>query len=350
MESTLILVGITVLTAFIFDFFNGFHDAANSIATVVSTRVLPPTVAVFWAAFFNFIAAFLLGTAVAHTIGAGMIRLDIVTQYVVLSGLIGAIVWDILTWLWGLPTSSSHALIGGFAGAAITRAWILTHSLNEAWGVIIPAGWTKTLLFIVLSPAIGLVIGWTAMIAVMWIFKRKSPSQVDKLFRTLQLISAAGVSLAHGGNDAQKTMGIVAGALYTGGFMTKAEMAGNWGRFHWPIILAANTAIALGTYFGGWRIVRTMGSRITKLKPVGGFCAETGSAITLFGTALAGIPVSTTHTITGAIVGVGSTRRLSAVRWGVARRIVWAWILTIPASAAIAAAVFALIRAFHHTA
>ncbi|MGH9523082.1 MAG: inorganic phosphate transporter [Terriglobales bacterium] len=350
MEPTLILVGITVLTALIFDFFNGFHDAANSIATVVSTRVLPPKVAVFWAAFFNFVAAFLLGTAVAHTIGQGMIRLDFVTQYVVLSGLIGAIVWDIVTWLWGLPTSSSHALIGGYAGAAMARAWILTGSFSQTWRVIIPGGWTKTLIFIVLSPMIGLVIGWSAMIGVMWTFRRKSPTQVDKLFRTLQLVSAAGVSLAHGGNDAQKTMGIVAGALYTGGLMTEAEMKGNWGHLHWPIILAAHAAIAFGTYFGGWRIVRTMGSRITKLKPVGGFCAETGSAITLFGTALAGIPVSTTHTITGAIVGVGSTKRLSAVRWGVARRIVWAWILTIPASAAVAASVFTLIRAFHHTA
>jgi PiT family inorganic phosphate transporter len=347
---TLILVGITVLTAFVFDFFNGFHDAANSIATVVSTRVLTPKVAVFWAAFFNFVAAFLLGTAVAHTIGKGMIRLDIVTQYVVLAGLLGAIIWDILTWLLGLPTSSSHALIGGYAGAAMTRAWMLTGSAHEAWSVIIPGGWTKTLIFIVLSPVIGLVIGWTAMVAVMWIFKDKSPRQVDKLFRNLQLISAAGVSLAHGGNDAQKTMGIVAGALYTAGFMTKAEMNGSWGRFHWPIILAANAAIALGTYFGGWRIVRTMGSKITKLKPVGGFCAETGSAITLFGTALAGIPVSTTHTITGSIIGVGATHGLSAVRWGVARRIVWAWILTIPASAGVAAFFFVLIRVFNHTA
>lgn len=347
METSLILVGITVLTALVFDFFNGFHDAANSIATVVSTRVLPPKVAVFWAAFFNFVAAFLLGTAVAHTIGKGMIKIEMVTQYVVLAALVGAIVWDILTWLWGLPTSSSHALIGGYAGAAITRAWIISGSATEAWGVILPAGWTKTLLFIVLSPLIGLVIGWTAMVTVMWIFRRKSPQQVDKLFRSLQLVSAAGVSLAHGGNDAQKTMGIVAGALYTAGFMTKADMNGNWGRFHWPIILAANGAIALGTYFGGWRIVHTMGSKITKLKPVGGFCAETGSAITLFGTALAGIPVSTTHTITGSIIGVGATHRLSAVRWGVARRIVWAWILTIPASALVAAMVFAMIRVFH---
>ncbi len=350
METSLILVGITVLTALTFDFFNGFHDAANSIATVVSTRVLPPKVAVFWAAFFNFVAAFLLGTAVAHTIGKGMIRIEIVTQYVVLAGLVGAIVWDILTWWWGLPTSSSHALIGGYAGAAMTRAWLMTGSYREAWGVIIPRGWTKTLEFIVLSPLIGLAIGWTAMVAVMWIFKRKSPQQVDKLFRNLQLLSAAGVSLAHGGNDAQKTMGIVAGALYTGGLITKAEMNGDWGRFHWAIILAAHAAIGLGTYFGGWRIVHTRGSKITKLKPVGGFCAETGSAITLFGTALAGIPVSTTHTITGSIVGVGATHRLSAVRWGIARRIVWAWVLTIPASAVVAAAAFMLLRFFHHTA
>ncbi len=347
MDTALILVAITIVVALVFDFFNGFHDAANSIATVVSTRVLPPKVAVFWAAFFNFLAAFLLGTAVAHTIGKGMIHLEIVTQYVVLAGLCGAIVWDILTWLWGLPTSSSHALIGGYAGAAIARAWILTGSFHKAWGVIIPAGWTKTLIFIVLSPLLGLGIGFAAMIAVYWIFRNKSPQQVDSLFRHMQLISAAGVSLAHGGNDAQKTMGIVAGALYTAGLMTRADMNGNWGKFHWPIILMANTAIALGTYFGGWRIVRTMGSKITKLKPVGGFCAETGSAITLFGTALAGIPVSTTHTITGAIVGVGATHRLSAVRWGVARRIVWAWILTIPASGIVAAAVFAIIRWFH---
>jgi PiT family inorganic phosphate transporter len=349
-STALILVGVTVLTALVFDFFNGFHDAANSIATVVSTRVLSPTVAVFWAAFFNFAAAFLLGTAVAHTIGKGMIRIEWVTQYVVLAGLVGAIVWDVITWLLGLPTSSSHALIGGYAGAAMARVLIVTGSWHTAWSVIILSGWKDTLLFIVLSPVIGLVIGYGAMIAVMWIFRRKSPQQVDKLFRWLQLVSAAGVSLAHGGNDAQKTMGIVAGALYTGGLMSQAEMYGNWGRFHWPIILMANGAIALGTYFGGWRIVHTMGSKITKLKPVGGFCAETGSAITLFGTALAGIPVSTTHTITGAIVGVGATHRLSAVRWGVARRIVWAWVLTIPCSAAMAAVCFWIIRALYHSA
>ncbi|MGI9102098.1 MAG: inorganic phosphate transporter [Terriglobales bacterium] len=350
MNTTLILVAITVLVALVFDFLNGFHDAANSIATVVSTRVLSPKLAVIWAAFFNFFAAFLLGTAVAHTIGKGMIRLDIVTQYVVLAGLMGAIVWDLLTWVWGLPTSSSHALIGGYAGAAFARAWVLTGSWQSSWSVIIPGGWTKTLVFIVVAPVMGLVLGFSFMVAVFWILQRKSPQQVDGWFRRLQLLSAAAYSLGHGGNDAQKTMGIVAGALYTAGYMTKAEMNGNWGHFHWPIILAAHTAIAAGTYFGGWRIVRTMGTKITKLKPVGGFCAEAAGAITLFGTALAGIPVSTTHTITGAIIGVGSTNRLSAVRWGVARRIVWAWVLTIPASAAVAAFTFFVIRAFHHTA
>lgn len=342
----LLLLIITILFAFTFDFFNGFHDAANSIATVVSTRVLPPKVAVFWAAFFNFVAAFFLGTAVAHTIGKGMIDLSIVTQYVVLGGLVGAIVWDVLTWWWGLPTSSSHALIGGYAGAAVSRAWLLRGS-SHAFEVILPGGWTKTLLFIVLSPLLGLVIGFGMMVLVHWLFRRKSPQQVDKLFRHLQLLSAAGVSLAHGGNDAQKTMGIVAGALYTAGYMSRSDMIGNWGHFHWPIILLANAAIALGTYLGGWRIVHTMGSKITKLKPIGGFCAETGSALTLFGTALAGIPVSTTHTITGAIVGVGSTHRLSAVRWGVARRIVWAWVLTIPASAVVSSITFLLIRAVY---
>jgi PiT family inorganic phosphate transporter len=346
-NSSLLLVGITVLFALVFDFLNGFHDAANSIATVVSTRVLSPKLAVAWAAFFNFAAAFFLGTAVAHTIGKGMIRLDIVTQYVVLAGLMGAIVWDLLTWWWGLPTSSSHALIGGFAGAAITRAWILTGSLHRAFGVIIPSGWTKTLIFIVVAPMLGLVLGFGFMVAVSWLFYKKSPRQVDGWFRKLQLLSAAAYSLGHGGNDAQKTMGIVAGALYTAGYMSPQDLAGNWGSFHWPIILAANTAIALGTYFGGWRIVHTMGSKITKLYPVGGFCAEAAGAITLFGTALAGIPVSTTHTITGAIVGVGSTHRLSAVRWGVARRIVWAWLLTIPASAAVAAVTFWIVRLFH---
>ncbi len=338
MTSNLLLLIITVVTALIFDFLNGFHDAANSIATVVSTRVLSPKLAVLWAAFFNFVAAFFLGTAVAKTIGGGMIRIDSVTQYVVISGLIGAIAWDLLTWWWGLPTSSSHALIGGYAGAAVMRSGI---------HVIIPAGWYKTLIFIVVAPIMGLVLGFTFMVAVFWLLRDKPPRRIDAWFRRLQLVSAAFYSLGHGGNDAQKTMGIVASALYGAKFMTAAELSGSWGHFRWPIILAAHTAIALGTYFGGWRIVHTMGSRITKLKPVGGFCAETAGAITLFATALAGIPVSTTHTITGAIVGVGATNRLSAVRWGVARRIVWAWVLTIPASGLVAAATFAIVRWIH---
>jgi PiT family inorganic phosphate transporter len=333
-----ILALVTVLTALVFDFINGFHDAANSIATVVSTRVLSPRLAVVWAAFFNFVAAFFLGTAVAKTIGKGMLRLDEVTQYVILAGLIGAIVWDLLTWWWGLPTSSSHALIGGYAGAAVARA---------GFGVIIAQGWYKTLIFIVLAPLLGLVIGLGLMVAVHWLARSQAPRQVDGWFRRLQLLSAAAYSLGHGGNDAQKTMGIIAGALFTGGLMTKEDMLGDWGRLHWPIILSAHLAIALGTYFGGWRIVHTMGSKITKLKPVGGFCAESAGAVTLFGTALAGIPVSTTHTITGAIVGVGAVHRLSAVRWGVARRIVWAWIFTIPASGIISALTYAVIRLFY---
>jgi PiT family inorganic phosphate transporter len=334
----LLLLIITVLVALIFDFQNGFHDAANSIATVVSTRVLSPKLAVLWAAFFNFVAAFLLGTAVAKTIGSGMIRVEQVTQYVVITGLIGAIVWDVLTWWWGLPTSSSHALIGGMGGAAVMRS---------GWHVIIASGWYKTLIFIVVAPIMGLVLSFSFMVAIFWLLRDKPPQKIDVWFRKLQLISAAAYSLGHGGNDAQKTMGIVASALYGAHFLTSAELSGNWGKFHWPIILAANTAIALGTYFGGWRIVHTMGSRITKLKPVGGFCAEAAGAITLFSTALAGIPVSTTHTITGAIVGVGATHRLSAVRWGVARRIVWAWLVTIPASALVAAVAFWLVRVVH---
>ncbi|PYX97633.1 MAG: anion permease [Acidobacteria bacterium] len=341
MDTTTLLVAITVLLALCFDFFNGFHDAANSIATVVSTRVLSPRLAVVWAAIFNFIAAFIFGIAVAKTIGSGMIDIHQITQYVVLSGLAGAIVWDLLTWWWGLPTSSSHALIGAYAGAAIARS---------GFAVIVPHGWTKTLIFVVVAPIMGLVLGWVLMTMMFWIFRGSAPQQVDGWFRRLQLLSAAAYSLGHGGNDAQKTMGIIAGALYSAGIMTRSEFSSTWGRFHWPIILAANLAMGLGTYFGGWRIVHTMGSKITKLKPIGGFCAETAGAITLFGTAAAGIPVSTTHTITGAIVGVGSTQRLAAVRWGVAGKIVWAWILTIPASGLVAALLFWLIRWFHSTA
>jgi PiT family inorganic phosphate transporter len=334
----LLLLIVTILVALIFDFLNGFHDAANSIATVVSTRVLSPKLAVLWAAFFNFVAAFLLGTAVAKMIGGGMIRIETVTQYVVITGLFGAIVWDLLTWWWGLPTSSSHALIGGYAGAAVMRS---------GWHVIIAEGWYKTLIFIVVAPVMGLVMAFTFMVAVFWLLRNKAPRRIDAWFRRLQLLSAAAYSLGHGGNDAQKTMGIVASALYGAHYLSSTELAGNWGRFHWPIILAAHASIALGTYFGGWRIVHTMGSRITKLKPVGGFCAEAAGAITLFSTALAGIPVSTTHTITGAIVGVGAVNRLSAVRWGVAARIVWAWVLTIPAAALVAATAFWLVRLIH---
>ncbi|MGB9234792.1 MAG: inorganic phosphate transporter [Terriglobales bacterium] len=343
MRADVLLVLITILVALIFDFVNGFHDSANSIATVVSTRVLSPRLAVLWAATFNFLAAFFLGTAVAKTIGSGMIRLEFVDQWVVLAALFGAIVWDLFTWWWGLPTSSSHALIGGYAGAAMANA-ALHHGIGSIFSVVIPQGWYKTLIFIVVAPIIGLVLGFLFMLAIYWIFRRSAPQPVDRLFRRLQLLSAAAYSLGHGANDAQKTMGVIAGALYTGGFMSKPDMLGSWGHLHWPIILAAHAAIALGTYLGGWRIVKTMGQKITKLRPVGGFCAETAGAITLFTTALAGIPVSTTHTITGAIVGVGAVHRLSAVRWGVAGRIVWAWLLTIPAAAIMAASAFAIMN------
>jgi PiT family inorganic phosphate transporter len=345
LKTDVIIVLITVLIALIFDFLNGFHDSANSIATVVSTRVLSPKLAVLWAATFNFLAAFFLGTAVAKTIGKGMIRLEYVDQYVVMAALLGAIVWDVLTWWWGLPTSSSHALIGGYAGAAMVHA-ALQKGVGAAFSVIIPEGWYLTLIFIVVAPVAGLILGMTFMTATYWLLRSKAPQQVDRWFRKLQLLSAAAYSLGHGGNDAQKTMGIIAGALYTAGFMSKSDMLGNWGKLHWPIILAAHAAIALGTYLGGWRIVHTMGQRITKLKPVGGFCAESAGAITLFGTALAGIPVSTTHTITGAIVGVGAVHRLSAVRWGVAGRIVWAWVLTIPASALMSGVAFYVMHRF----
>jgi len=317
------VVGLIAL-ALTFDYINGFHDAANSIATVVSTRVLSPAQAVIWAAFFNFVAAFGFGTAVAKTIGKGMIDVSSVTPAVIFGGLLGAIVWDLITWYVGLPTSSSHALIGGYAGAAIAHAGI---------GVILPAGWTKTLIFIVLAPLIGLVLGLLIAVAIFWIFRSWSPGRVDRVFRRGQLLSAALYSLGHGTNDAQKTMGIIAGVLFTGGYL-KAFTIPVW------VILAAHSAIGLGTLTGGWRIIHTMGSKITKLQPVGGFAAETAGAITLFISSSFGIPVSTTHTITGAIVGVGATRRWSAVRWGVAGKIVWAWVLTIPASAIIAAAAY----------
>jgi len=323
----LIVVGL-IFVALSFDFINGFHDAANSIATVVSTRVLSPLQAVVWAAFFNFVAAFTFGTAVAKTIGKGMIDISSVTFAVIFAGLMGAIVWDLITWYFGLPTSSSHALIGGYAGAAVARAGL---------GVIIPAGWTKTLIYIVLAPLMGLVLGLLIEVAIYWLFRRWTPLRVDRLFRHLQLVSAAAYSLGHGTNDAQKTMGIIAGVLFTAGYL-KAFTIPVW------VILTAHTAIGLGTLSGGWRIIHTMGSKITKLQPVGGFAAETAGAATLFFASHLGVPVSTTHTITGAIVGVGATRRFSAVRWGVAGRIVWAWILTIPMAALIGAVTFWIVR------
>jgi PiT family inorganic phosphate transporter len=320
------LIGV----ALFFDYINGFHDAANSIATVVSTRVLTPGVAVAWAAFFNFVAAFTFGTAVAKTVGSGMIDVHIVTFAVVFGGLVGAIVWDLITWYFGLPTSSSHALIGGYAGAAVAKA---------GWSAVILSGWTKTILFIFLSPLIGLVAGLGLMVAIFWLFRWTPPSRVDRTFRRLQLLSAAFFSLNHGANDAQKTMGIIAGILFAAGYIQRFEIP------FW-VVLAAHTAIGLGTLAGGWRIIHTMGSKITKLQPVGGFAAETGAAIALLTATLAGVPVSTTHAITGAIVGVGATRRLSAVRWGVAGQIVWAWILTIPAAAIFAALAYTLLNAF----
>jgi PiT family inorganic phosphate transporter len=321
------LVIFIIIIALIFDFINGFHDAANSIATVVSTRVLTPRFAVVWAGFFNFVAAFGFGTNVAKTLGSGMIVLDVVTEYVILAGLIGAIAWDVITWYFGLPTSSSHALIGGYAGAAIAKAGIAS---------IIPSGWYKTLTFVVLSPIIGLILGFSFMVIVLWIFRNFTPSSIEKYFGKLQLVSAALFSLGHGTNDAQKTMGIIAGVLYKTGYL-------NSFRIPFWVILICHAAIGLGTMAGGWRIVKTMGQKITKLRPVGGFCAETAGAVTLLGTAIAGIPISTTHTITGAVMGVGATRRLSSVRWGVANRIVWAWVLTIPLSAFIAAVTYRLI-------
>ena len=327
MTAATALIVFIILVALTFDFLNGFHDAANSIATVVSTRVLSPNKAVLWAAFFNFVAAFVLGTGVAKTIGSGMIDLAVVTREVILAGLLGAIAWNLITWYYGLPVSSSHALIGGYAGAAIMKG---------GFGAILLAGWTKTLLFIVLAPLIGLVLGFALMVMVTWIVRRWRPSRVDRQFRKLQLLSAAAYSLGHGGNDAQKTMGIITGLLVASGYLASFKVP-LW------VILLSHAAIALGTLFGGWRIVKTMGTKITKLQPIGGFCAETAGAVTLMGATLAGIPVSTTHTITGAIIGVGSTKRLSAVKWGVAGRIVWAWLLTIPISAAIAAAAYLLV-------
>ena len=318
------------MVALVFDFLNGFHDAANSVATIVSTGTLSPNAAVAWAAFFNFVAAFGFGVKVATTLGKGVVDPAAIDRWVVLGGLAGAVVWNLVTWWLGLPVSSSHALIGGLAGAAVVHSGL---------SVLLPKGLGKILLFIVLSPLIGLALGFLMMLLLLWLHRYSLPSVVDRRFRRLQLVSAAFYSLGHGTNDAQKTMGIITILLFTSGYMKE---------FHVPfwVILICHAAIAMGTLMGGWRIVKTMGMRITKLRPIGGFSAETAGAITILGASLWGIPVSTTHTITGAIMGVGATHRLSAVRWGVARQIVWAWVLTIPISAAISAATYLVIRLF----
>jgi PiT family inorganic phosphate transporter len=341
MDNVVLYVVSIVAVALIFDFINGFHDSANSIATVVSTRVLSPGKAVFWAAFFNFIAAFAVGTAVAKAIGKGLIDISIVDPNVILAGLLGAIIWDLVTWYLGLPSSSSHALLGGYAGAAIAKA---------GFGALILSGWVLPVLFIVISPVLGMLIALSLTVGLSWLLQRAPPGPVDRIFRRLQLLSAALYSLSHGANDAQKTMGIIVSLLVS----TQASFVNQTGWLsnlylpsadHIPlwIVLAAHTAIALGTAAGGWRIVKTMGTRITRLRPFGGFCAETAGGITVLLASNLGVPVSTTHTITGAIVGVGAAQRLSAVRWGVAKRIVWAWILTMPMSAAIAALAYLLL-------
>ena len=325
------IVVFIVIVALVFDFINGFHDAANSIATVVSTRVLTPLQAVVWAGFFNFVAAFGFGVEVAKTVGKGVVQPSVIDQWVILAGLVGAILWDLITWYWGLPTSSSHALIGGFAGAAVVKA---------GFGSLIAAGLVKIAVFMILAPLIGLALGFTLMVLTLNIFKNATPGRVDKIFRRGQLLSAAAYSLGHGTNDAQKTMGIIAVLLFSTGHLGPEFYVPVW------VILAAHAAMGLGTMAGGWRIVKTMGMRITKLRPVGGFCAEAAGAVTLIGTAVGGIPVSTTQTISGSIMGVGAIQRLSAVRWGVAGRIITAWILTIPASAVMAAGTWLLLRLF----
>jgi len=327
-DLNIIFIGFVILVALAFDFTNGMHDAANSIATVVSTRVLSPRLAVAWAAFFNFIAFLIFGTAVAVTIGKGMIDVNSINETVILAALVGAISWNLITWYLGLPSSSSHALIGGYAGAAIAKS---------GFSVIIAAGWYKTIIFIVLAPAIGLVLGYAFKVGSAWVLRNQRPGVVNKWSRVLQLFSAALYSLGHGGNDAQKTMGIITSLLFTGGFLTE-YIVPLW------VVLSAHAAIAIGTLTGGWRIVKTMGQRITRLRPIDGFCAETASAFSIFLATYLGIPVSTTHVITGAVSGVGSANRWTAVHWGVTLRIVWAWVLTIPGAAIIAAITYFLLQ------
>jgi len=325
-----VTMAVIIVVALIFDYINGFHDAANSIATVVTTRVLTPTQAVLWAAFFNFAAVMIVGTAVAKTVGQGMVDLDVVTFSVILSGLIGAIVWNLITWFFGLPTSSSHALFGGYAGAAVAKA---------GFSAVLWSGWSKTLIFMVVAPLVGLVVGLMVMASIYWLFRDTTPTRVDRWFRRLQLLSAAFYSLMHGANDAQKTMGIITGALLTGGYIHSFDVP------LWVEVMSY-TAISFGTLSGGWRIIKTMGSKITRLRPESGFAAETGAAVAIGIATAMGVGISTTHTITGAIVGVGATRRLSAVRWGVAGQIVWAWVLTIPAAGTIGALSYFVVKLF----
>jgi inorganic phosphate transporter, PiT family len=317
MDTTFVLVATVVVVALIFDYINGFHDAANAIATVVATRVLTPGKAVAWAAFWNFIAVLGVGTGVASTVGKGLVDLEKIDSFVILAGLIGAIVWNLITWWYGLPSSSSHALIGGYAGAAVAKAGFSA----ILWG----SKWIQTIAFIFISPVVGLLLAYALMIAVYWAFRGATPQKMDSWFRRLQLFSAAVFSFAHGANDAQKTMGIITGVLVTSGYQTEFIVP-NW------VKVAAYIAIGMGTMSGGWRIIKTMGSRLTRLKPRSGFCAETAAAMSILMATYMGIAVSTTHTVTGAVAGVGSIQRFKAVRWGVATNIIWAWILTIPAS------------------
>ena len=330
------LAVVIIAVALIFDFLNGFHDAANSVATVVATRVLSPFQAVIWAAFFNFVSAFTFGTGVAATVGSGFVDISLVTPYVIMAGLLGAIAWDLITWWLGLPTSSSHALIGGYAGAAMANV-AYRDGARHAFDALIVGQWPSTLTFIVLAPVLGLVLAYILMIGVYWLFRDSSPSKMDYYFRKMQLGSAGLYSFAHGTNDAQKTMGVITGVLVASGYQST---------FHVPIwvILSAHASIALGTLSGGWRIVHTMGARLTRLKPRGGFCAEASAALSILFATFLHQPVSTTHVIAGSIAGVGSIQRFKAVRWGLMKRIVWAWVFTIPASAAIAWLAFAIVH------
>jgi PiT family inorganic phosphate transporter len=337
METSLYLIVPIIIVALVFDFTNGMHDAANSISTIVSTRVLSPRVAVVWAAFFNFVAFLIFGTGVASTIGKGLVDINVVTPTVILAGLIGAIAWNLITWYFGLPSSSSHAIIGGYAGAAIAKGGFSAIVTGGGWD----NAWIRTLVFLVVAPLIGLVMGWILKVITTWLIYKQSPEKINKWSRIAQLFSAAAFSLGHGGNDAQKTMGIITSLLVVGGIYGQfPETVPIW------IVLSAHAAIAIGTLTGGWRIVKTMGQKITKLRPIDGFCAESAAASSIFLSTHMGIPVSTTHVITGAISGVGSVNRVSAVRWGVTLRIVWAWLFTIPAAGVIGLGMYYLIHLF----